>query len=258
MNLNHPPRAALVTGATSGIGEAFARALPPETALLLSGRDEDKLDRLRVELGGARRIDVVAADLATAAGLDALASAAHLFEPDLLIANAGIGPYCDILETDEADLRDLVSVNVVAPLLLARRLLPDMIATARSGRRRCGFIAVSSTAAFLPMPKLAAYAASKSFLLSWTEALAAELWRDPIDILALCPTATRSDFARRSGFGAGIPGAQDPAHVASKALTALGRRRTLVMGPVSSAVFTGPVLLRAAAAQMFRTVLPRR
>ena len=62
--------------------------------------------------------------------------------------------------------------------------------------------------------------------------------------------------ALRLGFG--IPGAQDPAHVARKALAVLGRRRTLVMGPIGSAVFTGPVLLRAAAAQMFRTVLPRR
>ena len=163
-----------------------------------------------------------------------------------------------MLETNEADLRDLVSVNVMGPLLLARRLLPEMISAARSEHRRCGLITVSSTAAFLPVPKLASYAASKSFLLSWTEALAAELWHDPIGVLALCPTATRSDFARRSGFGSGIPGAQDPAHVARKALAALGRRRTLVMGPIGSAIFSGPVLFRAAAAQMFRTVLPRR
>ena len=258
MNQTFPSRAALVTGATSGIGEAFARSLPPETALLLSGRDEDKLDRPRAELGGARRVDAVAADLSTADGLDALSAAARLFGPDLLIANAGIGPHRDMLETDEVDLRDLVSVNVMAPLLLARRLLPDMIAAARTERRRCGVITVASTAAFLPVPKLAAYAASKSFLLSWTEALAAELSGDPIDVLALCPTATRSDFARRSGFGAGIPGAQDPALVAHKALASLGHRRTLVMGPVGSALFTGPVLLRAAAAQMFRAVLPRR
>ena len=59
MDQNFSPRAALITGATSGIGEAFARALPPETALLLNGRDEKKLDLLHRELGGARRVDAV-------------------------------------------------------------------------------------------------------------------------------------------------------------------------------------------------------
>src|SRR5690349_5402650 len=83
---------------------------------------------------------------------------------------------------------------------------------------RAGLIVVSSSTAFLPVPRLAAYAASKAFALSLAEALAAELTGRPVDVLVLCPTATRSRFAERSGFGRTPPLAQSPAHVARRAL----------------------------------------
>jgi uncharacterized protein len=256
-----PHRAALVTGATSGIGEAFARALPTATGLLLNGRDAAALERLAGELvAPGRRVETVAADLATDAGLNAVSARAEAFGADLLIANAGVGPFGDFLQASEDSLRATVAVNVLAPVVLSRRLLPGMLARAKAERRRrAGLIIVSSNAAFLPVPRLAAYAASKAFDLSLAEALAAELAGEPVDVLALCPTATRTRFAARSGYGGGnLPGAEDPAEVARAALRALGQVRTLVRGPVSGLLLGGPALARAALAQTFAFVLPRR
>jgi uncharacterized protein len=256
-----PHRAALVTGATSGIGEAFARALPTPTALLLNGRDAAALEGLAAELvAPGRRVETVAADLATDAGLDAVSARAEAFGVDLLIANAGVGPFGDFLQASEDSLRATVSVNVMAPVVLSRRLLPGMLARAKDERRRrAGLIIVSSNTAFLPVPRLAAYAASKAFDLSLAEALAAELAGEPVDVLALCPTATRTRFAARSGYGGGnLPGAENPADVARAALRALGQVRTLVRGPVSGLLLNGPALARAALAQAFACVLPRR
>ncbi|MBV9539209.1 MAG: SDR family NAD(P)-dependent oxidoreductase [Acidisphaera sp.] len=251
-------RAALITGASSGIGEAFAEALPRSTSLLLTGRDEAVLTRLAATLGAGRLVETLAADLATDAGRDAVATAAERMAVDLFVCNAGSGPYGDFLAADEASLRQTVEVNVTTPLVLLRRLLPDMIARAEADRRRAGAIVVSSSAAFLPVPRLAAYAASKAFDLALAEALAAELAGRPVDILALCPTATRSSFAERSGYGRMPPLAQSPRHVARRALAALGRQRTLVLGPLTGSVLTAPALVRAAAAQMFQGVMPRR
>ncbi len=250
-------RAALVTGATSGIGEAFVRSLSGETSLLLSGRDEAALGRLASEVGAGRLVETVGSDLSTEAGLDAVSAAAERFGIDLLICNAGLGPFGDFLSAPEDTLRETVSVNVMAPVVLARRLLPGMIARAEGEGGRAGLIVVSSGAAFLPVPRFAAYAASKAFDLSFTEALAAELARRPIDVLALCPTATRSRFGERSGFGGNLPGAQDPAHVARRALSALGKQRTLVLGPLSGPLLSPAALARAVAAQALQAVLPR-
>ena len=86
------------------------------------------------------------------------------------------GPFGDFLQASEESLRATVSVNVMAPVVLSRRLLPGMLARAKDERRRrAGLIIVSSNTAFLPVPRLAAYAASKAFDLSLAEALAAEL-----------------------------------------------------------------------------------
>jgi uncharacterized protein len=102
-----PFRAALVTGASSGLGEGFARALPDATALLLTGRDEAALGRRVAAVARpGRRVEAVAADLATEAGLEAVAARAAAFGIDLLIANAGTGPYGDFLAVPEAALHE--------------------------------------------------------------------------------------------------------------------------------------------------------
>lgn len=209
--------AALITGATSGIGEAIARALPATTALWLTGRDVSRLAAL-------------AADLATRGEQDAMIAWAAAAPIDLLVNNAGFGRFGPALEGGERD-RAMIELNLLAPMALAQALLPGMLEAARATGRRAGLINVASVVGFFPWPYFAAYAASKAFLVSWTEALAAELRDDPVDVLALCPGATTTKFLERAGY-AGMPGwgSHLPDRVAQEALEALGRRPVHVVG----------------------------
>jgi short-subunit dehydrogenase len=139
-----------------------------------------------------------------------------------------------VLENNAEVERTAAEVNVVATADLTRRLLPGMISRAREAEGRAGLINVSSTLAFQPLPFLATYAASKMFIWMYTQALAAELRSEPIDVLTLCPGPTRTAFGRRAGFSLGsFPGAFSPETVARQGLDALGRRSVHVVGPVS-------------------------
>lgn len=240
-------RFALVTGATGGIGAAFARALPETTDLLLTGRDSERLAVLREELAfGDRRIETMACDLARAGDREALIARAEELEIDLLINNAGLGRYGAVLANDPDGEVETVEVNCTAPVALATALLPGMIERARLDGGRAGLINVSSTFAVTPVPYLATYAASKAFVQSWTEALAQEVRRKPVDVLALAPGPTRSGFAERAGYSPGrIPFSADPEDVAREGLRALGHCTVHVCGNAS----------RAALAPYF---LPRR
>ena len=225
---------ALITGATSGIGEAFARALPPETALLLSGRSEDRLETLRAELAiEGRVVETLAADLSGDKGRASLIDAAERQGIDLLINNAGLGVYGVLAENTPEREREMVEVNVTAPVVLTRALLPNMIGRSRERGSRAGVIVVASTAAFAPLPFMTTYAATKAFDLHYAEGLAGELAKEPVDVLALCPGATRTAFFERSdmaGRGLPIDDAADPAEVARQGLEMLGRKVVHVVG----------------------------
>jgi uncharacterized protein len=237
-------RRALVTGATSGIGAAFAEALPPATDLLLSGRNEEKLEQAAKRLAReGRTVDTIAADLADERDVERLIEHADAFGIDLLINNAGTGRLGRIVDNEVKAERDTVAINVLAVVLLTRRLLPGMIARARSTGSRAGVIILASTAASTSVPYFATYAASKAFDLSFAEALGEEMRCEPVDVLALCPGATRTSFGGSAGFtGMTVPGAADPRSVARQALRTLGRQRIKVTGSVSEAAF-GPFLL---------------
>ena len=234
---------ALITGATSGIGRAFAEAMPGQTSILLTGRDKARLDELRRALERAdREVRVVAADLADRGGRDAVVDEAAAFGVDLLINNAGLGAFGPVLENSPEQEHLVAEVNVVATTDLTRRILPGMIERAGTSGRRAGLINLSSTLAFQPLPFMASYAASKMFVLMYTEALAAELQGQPVDLLTLCPGATRTGFGRRAGFSAGnLPGAVDPEVVAPEGLNALGRKSVHVVGPLSRSVLSPPL-----------------
>jgi short-subunit dehydrogenase len=221
---------ALITGATSGIGAAFSAALPEDTGLLLTGRDPDRLaEEAALHAREGRRIETVAADLATEAGRTAVVDAARSLPVDLLVNNAGFGKYGASLENGREAELGMIAVNVTAVVDLIHCLLPDMIARARAEGGRAGLIVVSSTVAFVPMPNFATYAATKTFELSYAEALAEELHDAPVDVLTLCPGATKTNFFDRAGMSTLFPGhAEEAAAVARKALRALGRRRVLV------------------------------
>lgn len=241
-----PAACALVTGATGGIGEAFAREMPIETNLVLTGRDEGRLEALKEELG-PERTETVVADLTTSEGIEAVANAADAAGVDLLVNNAGLGEYGNFLDEGFEHHRKTVRVNVEAVLELTHCLVPGMIERADLAGRRAGLVNVSSSLAFFPVPTFATYAASKAFILSFTESLSAELTDQAIDVLVACPGAVKTEFGRRAGYQRGaIPGAMSPDRVAKASLAALGRQRTVVIGPMSMAAF-GPVALARSA-----------
>ena len=123
----------------------------------------------------------------------------------------------------------MVEVNVVAVHELTRALLPGMIERAKQAGERAGLIIVSSVIGHLPMPYFATYAATKAFDLALAEGLAEELSQEPVDILALCPGATATDFQARAGAPNDMfDRAESSISVARKAMWALGRRRVLV------------------------------
>lgn len=225
-------RCALITGASSGIGEAFARALPKSTSLLLTGRDRTRLNQLAAELASAERpVRSIAADLATPDGRQAVISFAEGQPVDLLINNAGLGYLGPVAENPPERESEMAQLNVVAPVDLTRALLPGMLKRAEGGPRS-GLIFVASAAAFLPIPLFATYAASKAFLLHYAEALAEELSDRPVDVLALCPGATRSRFFERAHIARSdnIPPMHEPDRVAREGLRALGHRVVHVVG----------------------------
>lgn len=237
-------RRALITGASGGIGAAFASELPRATDLLLAGRNEGTLEEKRAELSGkGRTVETFAADLTDERAVHELIARADDFGVDLLVSNAGIGQFGRLVDNEPELERETAMLNVVAVVLLARGLLPGMIERARDAGRRGGVVIVSSTAAFSPVPFFATYAASKAFGLYFTEALAEEMRDDPVDVLALCPGATRTSFGARAGFDRGhAPGAADPGTVAREALDALGTKTVQITGLLSQATL-GPFLV---------------
>jgi short-subunit dehydrogenase len=151
---------------------------------------------------------------------------------DLMINNAGIGRLGRVMENPEERETEMVQVNVAAPVELTRALLPGMLKRARESGRRCGLINVASVAAFQPTPYFATYAASKAFLLHYTEALAEELDKEPIDILALCPGATDTRFFARAGVEKpAFTTVHTPERVAREGLQSLGHRTVHIVGP---------------------------
>jgi uncharacterized protein len=228
-------RCAVITGASSGIGEAFARALPRSTSLLLTGRDRAKLAHLASELANAERtVRSIAADLATAEGRQSVIAFAEGQKVDLLINNAGIGLLGRVVDNPPERELEMAQLNMVAPVELTRALLPGMLQHCGEGQRG-GLVFVASAAAFMPIPLFATYAASKAFLLHYAEALAEELSDTSVDVLALCPGATRTRFFERANMTRldGLHQMHDADRVAREGLQALGHRVVHVVGPTN-------------------------
>ncbi|MCA1663540.1 MAG: SDR family oxidoreductase [Myxococcales bacterium] len=187
-----PPSAtrgwALVTGASSGIGASFARALDARGySVVLVARRRDRLETLAATL---RRAEVLAADLGDEAEVARVAAHAQsLGDVELVVNNAGYATNGDFLALDDAREVAMVKLNALAPLLLAQKLVPAMVA-----RHSGGVINVASIAAFQPVPYMATYGATKSFLLSWSEALGYELRTTGVRVTCVCPGPTATEF----------------------------------------------------------------
>ena len=176
---------AIVTGASSGIGRELARLLAADGhRLVLVARRSDSLDALAKELEGARAIEADLADPSTPARL-----AAEVPDVDVLVNNAGIGDFGPFAEADLAKTMGLLQLNVGAVTELTRRYLPGMLE-----RGHGKVLNLASTAAFQPGPLMAAYYASKAYVLSFSEAVAEEVRGSGVTVTALCPGPTATGF----------------------------------------------------------------
>ena len=190
---------ALITGASGGIGEAFARQLAAlGKDLVLVARREEKLNALARELESlhAVQVRVIAVDLARPDSASDLYAETQRFglDIDLLVNNAGFARAGDFGELPFDVQADMVRLNVNTLTELTRLYLPAM-----RQRRRGGVINVASNAAFQPVPYIAVYGATKAYVLSLSEAIAEEVAADGVTVMALCPGATATDFHDTAG-----------------------------------------------------------
>lgn len=191
----------MVTGASSGLGEAFARALAPRVRrLVLVARREDRLLMLRAELVAAHanleEVRVCRADLADPGDFEDLVRR-ECGEIDLLVNNAGLGDYGDFAGAEWVRVQTMMDVNMVALTRLTHAVLPGM-----RRRRRGGVIQVSSLAGEVFIPDFAVYAATKAYVTRFSEALRLEVREDGVTVVAVCPGPVATEFgavARRGG-----------------------------------------------------------
>ena len=187
------PDTALVTGASSGIGEQFARQLAGRGYdVILLARRRERLEQLAGELPGTAH--VVPCDLATEAGSLTGKVADLGLDVDLLVNNAGFGTYGRFVELDPEREAEEVRVNCEAVVTLTRAFLPAMVE-----RRRGGVIVVASTAGMQPIPYEATYSASKAFALHFTEALHEELRGTDVRMLAVNPGPVPTEWQQVAG-----------------------------------------------------------
>lgn len=184
---------ALITGASSGIGEAFARELVKRGfAVILVARRVERLAALKGELGS--RVDVLDADLTTEEGIGAVSRRLQMGGVSILVNNAGVGYRGRVPDQTDASIQQLVRLNLEAPIRLTRVALGPMM---RMGRGV--LINVASMGAFQPVPYLNVYAATKAGLLSFTEALADEIEGSGVRVQALCPGNIPTGFQEVAG-----------------------------------------------------------
>jgi uncharacterized protein len=194
---------ALVTGASSGIGLAYARALAPRGYdLLVVGRRRERLDALAAEVAGAgARAEAVVADLGQADGLVAVERLCRERPVDLLVNNAGVAHYMPFAKLPPERLDELLQVNTVAVVRLCRAVLDGMIARGRGAVVNVASLLAFSGALRLPnLPARATYAATKAFMVAFTQLLAAELEGTAIKLQVICPGVVVSEFHTRQGL----------------------------------------------------------
>ena len=218
---------AVVTGGSSGLGVAFAERLAAEGAdVWLAARSEDKLrdvaDRLATEFGVATRTSVV--DLSDGGARAAFVAELRDSHVSHLVNNAGFAQLGDFAESDPERTTQMLELNVVALTDLVHAVLPGM-----RERGRGAIINVASTAAFQPTPSMAAYAASKAYVLNLSASLWQELKGTGIRVLASCPGPTETDFWTVAGNDSVLKNRRTPEQVVDATMAALRRNRPVVI-----------------------------
>ena len=221
---------ALVTGASSGIGEAMARQLGAAgTDLVIVGRNAAKLEDVAGEIrgSGAVRVDVLCADLADPDGLATVEErVASTTDPvELVVNNAGFGLNGRFDEPSADEHEAMVRTNVLALMRLTRAAIPRMRAASWGG-----ILNVSSVVSFQPGPYSADYAATKAYVTSLTLAVHEELRGQGVHVTCLCPGATLTEFQTRGGYEIDMPSFiwQEADEVAAEGLAGVAANTALV------------------------------
>lgn len=224
-------KATLITGASSGIGEAFARRLAAEGHnLVLVARSENKLRELCDELKNKHNVTChfVAVDLTEFEADKQLFEETEKndIEVDWLINNAGFGSMGDFAELELDRELQMIDLNISALVALTHRYLAKM-----RERKSGTIINVSSAAGFQPIPFMATYAATKSFVTSFSEAIAEENRPLGIQVLALCPGSTETNFhaAAKMDRALNVKGQETVEDVVETAMKVVGSGRTKVV-----------------------------
>ncbi len=232
-------KATLITGASGGIGEAFARRLAAEKHnLVLVARSEDKLHELCDELMLKHQITAhyVAIDLIDYEADRRLyeETEKHDLEIEWLINNAGFGSMGDFADLELENEMEMISLNIMALVALTHRYLQQMRA-----RKSGVIINVASTASFQPIPFMATYAATKAFVTSFSEAISEENRPYNITVTALCPGPTDTNFFEIAGAEAfKLKGMQTPEAVVETALNAVRRGKSSVVSGWQNYLFS--------------------
>lgn len=231
---------AIVTGASSGIGWAFAEELAERGLdLVLVARRTDRLDELAERLSAAHGIKVAVCqiDLARTDGAQRILDATAGMDVGLVVSNAGFGMKGEHAANDPRAMTEMLMVNCNVPMQLAHGFIPRLRAR-RAENKGGGLLMTASVEGLIGCPYSAAYAASKAAVVSLGEALWAELTPEGIDVLTLCPGATESEAAAKQGMDlSGNPNVMPARDVAQAALDNLADGPTFISSPYYKASF---------------------
>lgn len=236
---------ALITGASSGIGAAYARQLAEDHDYVLVARRADRLADLAAELrASGADVEVLPADLGTPAGVATVTSRLAAGDVRLLISNAGAGGYAPLTDVDPADVDQLLTLNAVAPVQLVRAALPGMVAADKGT-----VITVASLLAFSGgqtdprMPHRTIYAAAKAATVAFTRTLAQELAGTAIRVQVVCPGMVATEF--NEGAGQHVPFAMSAEAVAAASLAGVRLGETICVPGLEEAADALDSLLAA-------------
>ena len=218
---------ALVTGASSGIGEAYAERLAGDGwDLVLVARRHDRLQEVAARLTGAHgvAVRVLDTDLADRGGLEELCAEIATLPLGLLVNNAALAHYMPFSELPADRATEVVELNVLAPVRLARAALPGMLERGEGAIVNLASLLAFSGSWEAPfLPQRALYASSKSFLVTFTQILAAELRDTGVRVQVVCPGVVRSEFHTRQGLDMTGRARMEPDAVVAASLLDLDR-----------------------------------
>ena len=232
----------LITGASSGIGKAFAYRLADEGFnLVLAARRIQRLEEIAVDLRNRYKIDIiiVQVDLTKDDFLKIIIDAIGDKEINLLINNAGVGAAGELISIDPQVEVDMIKLNCIAPVELTQHFAKKMMQ-----RKKGGIIFLGSTVANQGTPLMSVYAATKAFNLILGEGLWYEMKQHSVDVLVVNPGGTNTEFQRISDMSSG-PFVRESSDVVNTALSALGKKPVIVDGFINKMMAFGSKILPA-------------